>query len=102
MPSDYRNQVLLEGLLRKRQNPEMNPYAALFSPKAAEQMALGYKKKIGEKYPRAEATGDMALQGAKTGTQIYPGWGTVIGALIGGTAGYFLSKPRDRGRTSWS
>ena len=36
--------------------------------------------------------GAGALSGAATGTSIMPGWGTLIGALIGGSAGYFSSR----------
>ncbi|MFZ9725653.1 MAG: hypothetical protein ACO3DR_00440 [Ilumatobacteraceae bacterium] len=32
------------------------------------------------------------MSGAAMGTQILPGWGTAIGAVIGGVAGYFGSK----------
>lgn len=32
-----------------------------------------------------------AATGATLGTEIYPGWGTAIGALLGGAAGYFAS-----------
>ena len=41
---------------------------------------------------KAAGAASGAAQGAALGTQIMPGWGTAIGAVVGGIGGYFSSK----------
>lgn len=42
---------------------------------------------------KVKDTGSGAMQGAAMGTMVLPGWGTAIGAGIGGLGGYFGMMP---------
>lgn len=52
------------------------------------------------KKQRLAATGTGALSGAAAGTSILPGWGTAIGAVVGGAAGYIKSQGKYGGMLS--
>ena len=49
-----------------------------------------------DKNKRGESIGGAALKGAAIGTSILPGWGTAIGAVVGGAAGWIGSGRRKR------